>query len=130
MKIIYNIDESVLEEKIPVMTLQPVIENSFMHGFMLKHGEYFLEIRCYYEEMYTKIYVIDNGKGLDEEEVSKINSILAENSHIAIDLVTGKIGIYNVNRRIKYCFGDEYGLKLLCNKEEGITVEIKLPRKD
>ncbi|QGQ97666.1 HAMP domain-containing protein [Paenibacillus psychroresistens] len=130
MSVDYWIDEETLNEDIPIFSLQPIIENAFVHGFSQKLGNYSLEIKCCYEDQFIKIYIKDNGTGMSADQIIEINKKLEERSHSAIYFFDSKIGIFNVNLRLKQFFGEKYGLRIFRNEDEGVTVEFKLVRRD
>lgn len=117
-----DIEPSILNFKIPVMTLQPLVENAVIHGLknMKINGKVKIIGRRFNEDHLT-IEVFDNGVGIDEEKLKTIFSV--ENSY---ENMTG-LGIQNVDSRIKHYFGDEYGIELKSTKEFGTSVMIKVP---
>jgi len=127
IKVVYDIDSEVLDKPILVMTLQPVVENSIIHGFEPKQGQGLLQIiGRIYSDCY-KISIIDNGMGMSTEKEEEINRMLEDNHQFVEGPDFRKIGIFNVNSRIKYRFGYQYGLKIRRNPENGVTVIITLP---
>ena len=128
MNIHYHIEGNTLQEKIPMFTLQPIVENAFVHGFATKRGVCNLEIRCCYDGEFTKIFIIDDGVGITVEQQLEINQQLVERSNSVAYFGDNKIGVYNVNLRIIKCYGTPYGLVVYRNEHEGVTVEVKLPR--
>jgi two-component system, sensor histidine kinase YesM len=129
IKVAYDVDSRILEESILTMTLQPIVENCIIHGFEPKQGTGLLQIKGRHLDDHIKIYVIDDGVGMSVEKEQEINAVL-ENSRQFIDSQDlRRIGIYNVNSRLKYRFGGQYGLEIHRNANEGVTVEIMLPVK-
>jgi sensor histidine kinase YesM len=110
------------------MTLQPIVENSIIHGFEPKQDTGILKIKGRYFEHFTKIYVIDDGVGISKEKEQEINAAMENNPQIIEGEASRRIGIYNVNSRLKYRFGSQYGLKICRNADAGVIVEIILPR--
>jgi two-component system sensor histidine kinase YesM len=129
LTITYDINEQTLLEEVPVFTFQPIVENAFIHGFGPKIGINSLIIKIAYEDTRTMIYITDNGMGNSQTKEQELNEDLNVSSHAARSIIQDRIGLYNVNLRIKYCFGDEYGLNFSRNLNEGVTVAIALPRK-
>ncbi|MCX7951967.1 MAG: histidine kinase [Clostridiales bacterium] len=125
----FDIDELALDTKIPRITLQPIVENAYIHGLqsLERRGEINLNVKA--ELDYVLIDIIDNGMGMDEE---CINSILCsqEGEQIAKKHVTG-IGMKNVLERLELLFniGER---KELINIEskigEGTKITLKIPR--
>lgn len=126
IKINYDIDDEILDEKILSMTLQPVVENSIIHGFEPKQGAGLLQIKGRYVNGFTKIYIVDDGVGLSVEKEQEINAALSNTPQFIEDQDSRRVGIYNVNSRLQYKFGNQYGLKIYKNAENGVTVEIVL----
>lgn len=107
--------------KIPKLTIQPLIENAIKYGFNTsKVLTVQISIRCV--ETHLVIVVYDDGRGMTKEKVEELNKILhrkvQENNHI---------GLYNVHRRIQLMYGDEYGLTVNSQLEEGTVIKIILP---
>ena len=117
-----DMDNEILNSKIPVMTLQPIVENAIIHGLEKKAEGGVLSIagKKFFNE-YIIIEVSDNGAGIPED---RLKSIFNENRPDGN--ITG-LGIQNVDHRIKYYFGKEYGLYIESRMGEGTKVFIKLP---
>lgn len=116
-----DIPEELLECIVPKLMLQPLVENAVIHGLAEKPEG---EISVYAEKLFgiMKIYVTDNGIGMDGEMVRKLNeNVSAEND--------GHVGLYNVARIIKLYFGSQYGITVSVEEEIGTTVMITLPMK-
>jgi len=123
-------DMSVLEYKIPKLTLQPIIENAIMHGLERKlgSGKIAIDIDIVDERLIIKI--ADDGIGMDEMTLSRINDRLNVVSVKGIipDLTQEEgIGLVNVNKRLKLQFGEHYGLRVNSIKNFGTSVDITLP---
>jgi two-component system, sensor histidine kinase YesM len=128
IKVIYEVDPEILNEKICAMTLQPMVENAIIHGFEPKQGEVSLVIRGRSYENLIRIHIIDNGVGISDEQEKYINAGLNSNSQFVAGSEARRIGIYNVNSRLKYRFGSEYGVNIQRNALCGVTIEIILPK--
>ncbi|MFV0502499.1 MAG: sensor histidine kinase [Lachnospirales bacterium] len=98
--------------KIPSMLLQPIVENSIMHGYKNVDSGV-IKINCYLNDGII-IDVIDEGKGFEKSEI--------ENKGINFS----NIGLSNVNERIQIKFGDLYGVSIK-NQNKGSKVTIRLP---
>jgi two-component system sensor histidine kinase YesM len=126
-----NEDENeLLSAKIPKLTLQPIVENSIYHGLEQKLGPGIVRIKVEGTKDRLIITVSDNGLGISEDKVSKLNHKLRT---VSIDdmqpeiAASGGIALVNVNSRIKLLFGDEYGLFIYSILNEGTDVEITIP---
>ena len=117
-----EMDEDCRKILIPKITLQPLIENSIYHGIKIREGrtgELRITVRKKEEDVF--IIVADNGTGMNEDQILKMNNSISE-----YDKDFG-YGIRNVNRRIEILFGKEYGLHYEKNEMGGVTVTIRLP---
>ena len=123
-------DMSVLEYKIPKLTLQPIIENAIVHGLERKLGSGTVAIEIITVDDRLIIKIADDGIGMDEITLNRINDLLNEVSVKGIipDLTQEEgIGLVNVNKRLKLQFGDLYGLRVNSIKNFGTCVDITLP---
>ncbi|KGA97823.1 hypothetical protein AJ85_11905 [Alkalihalobacillus alcalophilus ATCC 27647 = CGMCC 1.3604] len=125
----YDIAESLLREDIVKLTLQPLVENSIHHGLRKRfyQGKILIRARCTDELLY--IDVIDNGSGISEERLDEIRQKLSSESVHELNQHMG-IGVNNVHRRIQLIFGQEYGLEITSEVEQGTTVTMTIPRKN
>lgn len=120
---IYDIDENLLKEKIPRISIQPLVENALNHGLRNKRGEKKVQIQIKRKEENVVISVRDNGMGMD---AAKINENLQKNEMIQTEK-GNSVGLYNINARIKILYGDQYGIHVESVQGEGSSVFIVLP---
>jgi len=115
--------------RIPKLTMQPILENSIIHGTELKIGTGNLTIYLERTEKRLLIRISDDGLGMDEEMLMKINGRFGKgNFDIAKqDEEKGGLALVNVDNRIRLLFGDEYGLHVFSVPGAGTDVEISLP---
>lgn len=104
--------ETIKVAKIPKLILQPVVENSIIHGLEQKIGNGHLTIDISQPGDIIIISIEDDGVGFDKNKIEFRN--------------TG-FGMKNVDRRIKILFGEEYGLSIDSNPGKGTCVIIVLP---
>ncbi len=125
-------DERLLDCKVPVLTLQPLVENAIHHGLEMKIGRGILRIRIMGTQERLIILVSDDGLGMPYERLEEIRQALeAEDERFYLEPSGQKaqmgIALINVNRRIRFYFGREYGLHIYSTKDVGTTVELSLP---
>lgn len=105
-----SVDQELLECQILKFILQPIVENSYKYGFKKKQKKDILRISGYREKGGDILLMIeDNGVGIEEEKVKRINEILAGED--GFETASG-IGLRNVNARIRNYYGDDYGIWL------------------
>lgn len=109
-----EIDESLLNCKIPRLIVQPIVENAVEHGMdIARIGEVILRLYKKEEDILC-IEIEDNGT-LSEKDEERIHRLLSEE----LDPLNEKhvsLGIRNVDRRLKMLYGDGFGLFITNNK--------------
>ena len=117
-----NCPKEILDNQIIKFTIQPLIENYFVHGIRLEDDDNKLTISI--EEVNDKvlIYIEDNGRGIEDEKLLQMNRMLTDKYG------TGQsIGITNANERIRILYGKEYGIKIEKAVEKGLKVIVTIP---
>ena len=114
----FNIeDESLLSIEVPKIIIQPIVENSIYHGIKNLSGNGIITIDVYKQNSTVNISVKDNGIGFEKAKQFKKSK-------------TGGVGTQNVDKRIKFYYGKNYGVFINKNsKPEGAEVIIKIPFK-
>ncbi|WP_379134359.1 sensor histidine kinase [Paenibacillus sp. sgz500958] len=124
LKVEIDIDERWLHIPLPKMTLQPVIENAVKHGLESLNRQGILKVFAIQEGSDLKIIVEDNGSGMTDKQLGMLlESLERENNKEQ----SGGIGLQNLHRRLKYMFGEEYGLQIQSHPGKGTRVGIVLP---
>ena len=110
-----SVADNCIECKCPKLLLQPIVENAIKHGIepLARSGR--IEIEAFLGRGGLNILIKDNGKGMEEEE---IENIISGNANI---------GLNNVMKRIKLLYGQEYGLHIQSQKNEGTEVDLSIP---
>ena len=117
----FEVQESCLGSYCNKITLQPIIENAIYHGLNRMIDEGFIEIRIFEDGDDVVFTVEDNGVGMTKEQCESI-------LHKEVKGQTGGIGIKNVNDRVKIYFGEQYGMKIESELDEGTKVSIRMPK--
>ena len=114
----FNIeDKSLLSIEVPKIIIQPIVENSIYHGIKNLSGNGIITIDVYRQNSTINISVKDNGIGFEKAKQFKKSK-------------TGGVGIKNVDKRIKFYYGKNYGVFInKDSKTEGAEVIIKMPFK-
>lgn len=122
-----DIEEDVLDNDCLRMVLQPIVENAFYHGVEKSTEKGRILIVAQNVGQDFLIYISNTGTIVSEEKMKEINNALSvDEEHYRI--TNGdKVGIYNVNARIKYHYGKEYGLKMIYGMDRETTIRISLP---
>ena len=129
-EIIHDPDGVALKSHMPVMTLQPVIENSLMHGINPKVNGGTITVRIRVRGQRLHLAVEDDGIGMSEETLLRMRRQLNDNApaHKGSSKSTSNgIAMQNVNQRIKVYFGEQYGVDITSTEGVGTSVFITLP---
>lgn len=124
VKYTFDIDETVLQDTVPRISIQPLVENALNHGLRNTRGEKEIVVCAQVREGNLWISVQDNGVGMD---AAKVNEILEKND---INLVEkgSSIGLNNINARMKMLYGREYGIHVESEVGKGTRIYLKIPR--
>lgn len=128
-KITLTIDISRLSNlMVPKLILQPIVENAYLHGIKPKKESGNIRIEAEEEDGDIIISVIDNGAGMDEAEVKRLEELLEGNETGIFNKDNRQsIGIKNVHDRIRYMYGERYGLSITSLATLGTIVNIRIP---
>ena len=121
-----DIPDDLKQCQIPPFTLQPLVENSVLHGIRgnEKHKGR-ITIHARKEDNTVMITISDDGIGMKPELVNELNR---EMELISEDTVSGShYGIQNSNQRLKIIFGPQYGMYVSSKENEGTEVSIIIP---
>lgn len=117
-------DPAIAESDIIKFTLQPLVENSIFHGLEPKGGIGAVRIHLYAQGNDILIDVSDDGVGMSEEKLAT----LLQESNTGRNEFFQEIGISNVNRRIQFEFGEQYGITAESEEGVGTTMRVRLPK--
>lgn len=123
----YDIDPNLGGVLVPNFILQPMVENSLLHG--LKNKGYHGEVRIVAkqaDDSHIKIQVIDTGSGFEDGVKEKLDDMLLHYNKQTQKLEGNSIGVLNVQKRIKLLCGRECGLWYTENSSGGVTAHLFL----
>mgnify|MGYP002511050154 FL=1 len=109
------------------LLLQPVVENAILHGLEEREtgGMVTIRIMRAAERREICIEVSDNGCGMKPETLERLRAdITTKNPE-----KKGSIGLYNINQRVKLCYGNMYGMTVDSERDRGTTITLHLPEK-
>ncbi|GAA0136480.1 hypothetical protein YSY43_33210 [Paenibacillus sp. YSY-4.3] len=124
-----SLASNTLLETIPRFTLQPLIENAYIHGLEQKSGE--ISISSWKTETKLFICVQDNGKGMTEEQLEAVMNLFQSKGKIEgetrVNQHISGIGLRNVHERIKMIYGTACSMELQSLSGEGVKITLTLP---
>ena len=124
IKYTYRIDSDTLDDNIPRITLQPIVENALQHGLRnTRRKDKELIISARHRDDKLVITIEDNGAGMD---AGAMNEQLAKADIGRIEMGRS-IGVMNVNARVKSVYGEDCGIHYESGPECGTKAIIELP---
>lgn len=120
----YDIEDSILDSYVMKLIIQPIVENAIKHGLECQSKKGKIIIKGFEKDNGIAIQIIDDGKGMTEDEASNVLST----GHYSATLKKPGLGINNVNERIKMFYGQEYGLSIESKPGEGTCVGVYIPK--
>lgn len=125
LRISYIVEEQTKVYKIPKLTLQPIVENCFKHGFSNNKRAWEIQIEILEKESAIEICIRDNGEGISKQRINEISKFLAlSNNTISKDIEN--LGLKNIDSRIKLYFDMHYGLTIEGNEGFGTRVTMRI----
>lgn len=118
----YDLEPGCEKALIIKFLLQPLVENAILHGFERKKGMGLLHISARRQEDNLLVTIRDNGIGMTEEEMRQV---FEKNNDRKVQY--NKIGVKNIQERIKILYGSQYGLSYKSELEKYTIVSVLLP---
>ena len=128
LECVYDVDPDLGGVQVPNFILQPIVENSLLHGLKNRgyHGAVTISARKT-AQGHLELCVRDTGSGFAEGKKAAIDAMLRDYARQAPKLTGNSIGVLNVQKRIKLLCGREFGLWYTENEEGGVTAHMLLP---
>ena len=122
-RISYDIDADAILAKMPKLILQPIVENSIVHGILPKKeiGNIKMEIRKLGDNL--RVSIADDGVGISDYNLRNIDKKSEER-------LSKHIGIKNVKDRLSLYYGEDAVISIVSKEGEGTTVEFVIPYED
>lgn len=118
----FNVDKDVEGLGTIKLILQPLVENAIYHAMEFMDGDGEIVIKAWKDDGKVKFLIRDNGCGMTESEVKR----LLYGEPVVSKKGSG-VGVRNVQDRIQLLFGEEYGLSIKSEPDEGTDVLVTMP---
>jgi two-component system, LytTR family, sensor kinase len=119
LRVQVRIAPEILPVALPFLVLQPLVENAVRHGVELPGGSGLVQVSGEADGTECLIAVEDDGPGMDPDYAA---AVLAGRGS------PGRLGLVNVDRRLRTVFGAGYGLVIETASGAGTRVLLRLPR--
>lgn len=123
-RINYDIKQETTQDyAILPLLIQPIVENAFVHGLERISGR--AELTVLVKEVGEDLHIIvsDNGVGIPSDKLKQLQAILEGYQE------SSRVGINNVQQRIKYFYGEDYGMTIESTEGKGTTVKVVIPQR-
>lgn len=119
LQVVQEVPEYLLDYKVPVLSIQPLVENAVKHGITPKVGNGTVKVQARKERNELILEVSDDGVGIPTDKIEEV---------LQPGVGSGNgVGLSNVHQRIKNLFGEDYGLKIVSSVNEGTSIKIRIP---
>ncbi|MGG5333201.1 sensor histidine kinase [Enterococcus sp. AZ163] len=118
----FTIEKELEQLVIPKFSLQPLIENYFVHGIDYTRNDNAISVKAFFEGQDIVIQVIDNGKGMEDGALKELRQKL----FLPENLQDSSIGMRNVYERLKNSFSLEFTMHIDAQLNQGTIVTIRI----
>ena len=121
IRLVIDVPPEILEYKMVKLVLQPLVENSIIHGILEKDQESgVIQITGELDAGTIQLYVTDDGVGMPPEKAARMLIDASTDEHHGY-------GVKNIHERIQLNYGLKYGLSYQSEPGKGTTVTITIP---
>ncbi|MBF8970541.1 sensor histidine kinase [Streptococcus sp. NLN76] len=121
----FQIEAGCENLKIPRFTLQPLVENYFVHGLDLRRRDNALSLKASKEGQSLILSVRDNGKGMSGDTLAVYQDLFSKRQ-LSQENRLRSIGLINVHERLLLSFGDRYQMELGSELNQGTWFKIQI----
>lgn len=112
--------------EVPRLMLQPIVENSIIHGFANERDNAAIVIKAIKTNHEIRITVTDNGEGMSKQAIAQLQQSLLGDA-VERNYSYKRVGLINVVQRIALAYGPQSSIHLSLNEEAGLTFSIHIP---
>lgn len=121
----------ILKIKMPKLILQPVVENAIFHGLEKKIGGGKIIVQIETTEARLLIDVTDDGRGIPEDVLQRINDSLKNALRGSKDTISENrhkgVALLNIAKRLQILYGPQYGIHIFSKEHTGTCVRLTMP---
>ncbi|NLM09271.1 MAG: sensor histidine kinase [Clostridiaceae bacterium] len=118
--IYYEIDDELRDFPVFRLLLQPLVENSILHGIRNSKKKGYIKIKAFILDRMVKFHVTDNGVGMSKTELNTLRENINKSN-------SNSIGLSNVNSRLVLHYGEESSLHIRSVKGRGTSISFHIP---
>lgn len=121
LQAVVDVPSDLLGLLLPVLTLQPLVENAVVHGIEPKTGVGTVRVRAHAQDEALVLVVEDDGVGIPKRRLEVV-------TERGVGSGLG-VGLFNVQRRLQAIYGESYGLRVESEEGKGTRVTVRVPRR-
>lgn len=129
IRFVTEIDERALDQAVPCLTLQPILENAFVHGIEEIEEGAVLKLGIAYREHEVVVEIADNGAGMEEETLQMLIRSVSEDVKWPGKGKSTGLGTRNVFHRLEFFYGGQQSVEIWSRPGEGTVIRFILPRR-
>ncbi len=118
-----DFDAQTSDILIPPLIIQPLVENSVVHGLENKEGTVNVRVSVVLSDGEIQVLVADDGAGMTEKRLSEILTVIAQ----AEEEQRSRIGLRNVHQRLVLYYGEKHGLNIESEEGKGTKIYFSIP---
>ncbi|WP_042454135.1 cache domain-containing sensor histidine kinase [Neobacillus dielmonensis] len=122
-----DIQKELEEFQIPRLLIQPIIENSIVHGFVDREPNSVISIYVYETDSNVQIEISDNGIGMPDEKCQHLNRLFQQMDDEDVSSYK-RVGLVNIAQRLKLTYGSKAYLDAKVNEEKGMCFCLHIPK--
>lgn len=119
----FDIPEELLECRVPKLLLQPVIENSIVHGYRAGQTLHIC-VQAEHRDDTLRFTVTDDGAGIPAERLAALRESFERD---LTNEYTAHVGLYNIQKVIRLTYGAPYGVQIESTEGQGTAVTLTIP---
>jgi len=118
----YNIEPDIMDCAVLRHLIQPIVENSIVHGMEWSRRDNSILLEGHSEDQSLVISISDNGKGIPAARLAQLQESLKNSEKVTYE----KIGLHNVQNRIRMIYKEPYGIEIQSKEGFGTKVDVRL----
>lgn len=124
-----NVPGELMQFRIIKFLLQPILENSILHGLVLPDTSLHIHILMQKSGDFVEIGISDDGEGMSPGRLAEVDHYMRNPTADRAPASTRGtfIGLENIYRRLKLFYGQQAGLSIESTQHQGTRITVRIP---